>query len=162
MPNGLANECHLNTGKPNLRNTRQMHAISFSYVLVWYLNVWSSTLDIATDHLKSELQYWNVSSIQMVGFQIPTVWWCQTCPFFEIHLNTENKGPAFRWFRYSYPLAWIFERAFDEKINLEMMLWTSGLAARRRNSSSSSGVNLRSREARPVPSVSTSIPMTRM
>ena len=49
MPNGLVSECHLNTGQPNHLNTGQMDAILFSYVLVQYLNGWSSTDDIALD-----------------------------------------------------------------------------------------------------------------
>ena len=60
-----------------------MDAILFSYVQVQYLNGWSSTQDIAhkqtiwiQNHLKSKLQkvqYSNVSVIQMVIIQIPTV-----------------------------------------------------------------------------------------
>ena len=82
MPNGLVFECHLNTGRPNHLNARQMDAILFSYVLVWFSNDRSSTKDSLRpkisilNHLKSELQkvcYTNVSGIQMVGIQIPTV-----------------------------------------------------------------------------------------
>ena len=43
MPNGLVFECHSDTVQPNHLNTRQIDAILFSYVLVWYLNGRSST-----------------------------------------------------------------------------------------------------------------------
>ena len=43
MPNDLVFECHLNTEQPNHLNTGLMDAILFSYVLVQYLNGWSST-----------------------------------------------------------------------------------------------------------------------
>ena len=39
----LVFKCHLNTRQPDYLNTRQMEAILFSYVLVRYLNGWSST-----------------------------------------------------------------------------------------------------------------------
>ena len=43
MPNGPALQCHLNTGQPDHLKTGQMDAILFSYILVWYSNVQSST-----------------------------------------------------------------------------------------------------------------------
>ena len=61
---------YLNTWQPRHLNTRQMDAI-FSYVLLWYSNGRSST------------RYSNVSGIQMVGIQIPTV------------LDIFNQKPAF-------------------------------------------------------------------
>ena len=61
---------YLNTGQPRHLNTRQMDTI-FSYVLLWYSNGRSST------------RYSNVSGIQMVGIQIPTV------------LDIFNQTPAF-------------------------------------------------------------------
>ena len=80
MPNGLVLESHLNTGQCNHLNTRQMDATFFSYVLVWYSNGRASTQP-QIDHLNTEpfeirIQkgwYSNVSGIQMVSIQIPTV-----------------------------------------------------------------------------------------
>ena len=82
MPNGLVFKCHLNMGQPNELNTIQMDAILFSYVMVWYSNGRPSTQDIPIDR-PFEYQticnpnfkklYSNVSVIQLVGIQIPTV-----------------------------------------------------------------------------------------
>ena len=78
MPNGLVFECHSNTRQPSHLNTGQ---ILFSYVLVWYLNGWSSTLNKAhkptiwiLNHLKSKLQkvqYSNVSIFKWSVFRSP-------------------------------------------------------------------------------------------
>ena len=56
MPNGLVFEWHLKTGEPNHLNTLQMDAILFSYVLVWYLNGWSSLITelLATKNLNTK------------------------------------------------------------------------------------------------------------
>ena len=64
MPNGLAFECHLNPG--------QMDAILFSYVLVWYLNGWSSAQDISLKRPFEILTSKNFG-IQMDGIHSLTV-----------------------------------------------------------------------------------------
>ena len=79
MPNGLVFECHLNTGQPNHLNTGQMAAILF-------LMYWSGARMVRLVHMTafhlntksfeirtSKSWYSNVSGIQMVGIQIPTV-----------------------------------------------------------------------------------------
>ena len=74
MPNGPVFECHLNTGQPDHLNAEQMDAILFSYELVQYSNG-RLTIQIP-NHFKSKLKkvwYSNVSGIQVVGIQIPTV-----------------------------------------------------------------------------------------
>ena len=82
IPNGLVFECHWNKGQPNHLNTKQMDAILFSYVLVWYLNGWSSTWDRASDRV----------------FEYQTIW----------NPNFKNFGiqllPAFKWTVFRSPL----------------------------------------------------------
>ena len=56
LTNGPEFKCHLNTGRLDHLNTRQMNAILFSYALVWYLNIKSSTQD-----KKHGLTIWNMN-----------------------------------------------------------------------------------------------------
>ena len=92
MPNVLVFKCHENTWQPNHLNTRQMVAVLFSYVLVWYLIGRSSTLDIThrptiwiPNHLISELQKLPLGfkprsfgsesrSIEQWAMPLPSVW----------------------------------------------------------------------------------------
>ena len=71
MPNGLFFWMPLEhwTAQPFKYCTNGCHLVF--YVLVWYSNGQSSTLT-QPDHMNTKL-YSNVSSIQMVGIQIPTV-----------------------------------------------------------------------------------------
>ena len=88
MPIGPVFECHLNTGQQDHLNTGQMDATMFSFLLVRYSNGRSSTRTVS-DHLNTkpfEFQTSNVSGIQVVCIQIPTVF--QTA---DVHGTLENK-----------------------------------------------------------------------
>ena len=72
--------CHLNIVK--------MDAILFSYVVVQYLNGWSSTWDVAlkpTIWNLSFKNFWysNVSAIQMVHIQIPWLFNTNSCEYIK-------------------------------------------------------------------------------
>ena len=74
----------LESEQPDHFNTGPMSAILFSYVLVWYLNGWSSTWDKANwltiwRPNTKKLVYSNVSSILLVGILIPLYLFC-SCP----------------------------------------------------------------------------------
>ena len=64
MPNGLVFKCHL--------NTRQIDTILFYYVMVRYSNGGTTSYDI-TDRPAIWNPNFKKFSIQMVGYQIPTV-----------------------------------------------------------------------------------------